>query len=127
MSNEVATLSGFADKVKEKIKKDFAGMIPDEAWDQLVKDAVQSFIKNDLQALVKAELTVELKKRMAAHFCSPQWEGEWDSNANGGNGAKKASEEMSKILAANIPAVIEALLGNAMQSVKEQIRYNLGR
>lgn len=122
---ELTVMSDFADRVKEKIKRDFAGMIPDDTWDKLVKDAVDSFIKTDLQTVVKAELTVEVKKRLDEIFYSADWQAKWDCNANGGNGAMLGSDAVNKILADNIPLVIQSLLGSSMQYVAEQIRYRL--
>lgn len=120
MAGEIAVMSEFAEKVKEKIKRDFGSLIPEEAWDQLVKKAVEDFIKNDLGKVVKAELETEVKKRMGYLFNSPEWLGQWDSNS--GNNIPSASVMAKKIISENIPQIMEAILGRAIQGIVEQVR-----
>lgn len=125
--SDLTVMSDFAARVKEKVKRDFAGMIPDDAWDKLVKESVESFIKNDLDALVKKELAAEVSGRLAKYFQTEEWQGQWDYKGNGGQGSETASKKVKELIAENMPVVIEALLGNAIQAIVNDLRYKISQ
>lgn len=120
--NELTVMSDFAAKVKEKIKRDFAGMIPDDAWDKLVTDAVATFIKNELGGLVRAELTEEVKGRLRAMFQEEGWRQQWD-----GRGKETAGEKVKELIRENIPLIVETALQGAMQNVVNDLHYRLSQ
>lgn len=118
-------MSDFAAKVKEKVKRDFAGMIPEDAWDRLVEDAVQSFIKDDLEKLVKEELRTECAARLKKFFETPEWTDQWDS-VRGGN-ARLASERVRELMKEHTTDIVNAVMGSAYQSVINDLRNQLSR
>lgn len=122
MMGDLTVMSDFAARVKEKIKLDFAGMIPDEAWDKLVGEAVGSFVKDDLAKLVKEELAGEVKRRLQVFFGGPDWSEQWSAD---GGGTRTASEKVREIIRENIPSIVEAALGMAVQGMMNDLKYRL--
>lgn len=124
MTNQNLTvINDFAAKVREKVKRDFAGMIPEEAWDALVQEAVQGFVKQDLQAVVKAELTEEVKKRLQDYFHRPEWQDQWDPTS----GEPRASTAVRQTVRENLPLIIETVMGRAFQSFMNDVRNSFNR
>lgn len=117
---ELTVINDFAAKVREKVKRDFAGMIPDDAWDKLVQDAVTSFIKDDLKNVVVGELTTEIKKRLQEFFHGSEWTEQWNAN-----GTKTASDKVKEIVRENVPGIVEAAIGMTMQALVNDLRYRM--
>jgi hypothetical protein len=106
----------FEDSVKERLKSIVADLIPEDRWNGIVQATVQDFEKNDLPKLVKAELTEQYKKAIAAEFAKPEWQAQWNSA-----GAQIASEGVSKLIVEAAPLVLASMIGGAVQ----QVTYNL--
>lgn len=109
----------FEDSVKERLKSIVADLIPEERWDGIVRATVQDFERNDLPKLIKAELTEQYKKAIAAEFAKPEWQSTWS------NGEYGASEALKKLLVEAAPMVLASMIGGAMQSVTQQLQYAL--
>lgn len=119
MGNEVTVMAEFADKVRDKVKRDFAEMIPDEAWDKLVKTAVTDFIEKDLGRLVKGQLEAEVVERMTAYFQTAGWKGRWAEYGH----SNDASKKVESLIAENLPALIKALFGGAVQNFINTLQF----
>jgi hypothetical protein len=119
---KMTVMADFADRVKEKVKKDFAGMIPDNAWDQLVEKAVKEFIEKDLQAVVKEELDKDVRVRIRKYLMSDEWSQQYD-----GKGRNMVSREVSRLISENLPAIIESAIGGAMQGIVNDLRDRMTR
>ena len=84
MSVDLVTLE---QKVKERIKNVISESIPEEVWDKIVHDMVNSFIKADLPGLIKAELTDYFKKLIYDEMQKPEWSSKW-------SGSRKMASDM---------------------------------
>jgi len=125
MAQELSIVNDFQAKLKEKIKKDFAGMIPEEAWDKLVHDQVTEFIQKDLGGLVKEELGKEVRKQLQIYFDSAEWKGEWAGDAVGIY-HERASVKAKELIRENIPFIVEAMMGQSVQMAIQAMRNALG-
>jgi len=105
------------DDVKQKIKAEFVGMVPEDQWDKMVQTEIESFINQELKVLVKECLTEECKKRMTEFFCSDNWQGQWD-----GNGYNILSKSVKDMIRDNMPAIIEGLVGSSLQGIMNSLR-----
>lgn len=119
MGNDVAIMSEFADKVRDKIKRDFAEMIPEDAWDELVKKSVGDFIKKDLGAVVKEQLTEEVTSRLTAHFASDGWKARWAEYGHSNDASKKVRD----LIRNSLPDIITALFGGAIQDFINSLKF----
>jgi hypothetical protein len=109
----------FEDSVKARLKGIVAELIPESRWDELVKKAVVEFEQYDLPKLVKAELIERYKAAIQAEFAKPEWGVRW------GAAGPEASEAVRNMLIEAAPAVLASMIGSAMQSVTEQLKYTL--
>lgn len=105
----------FEDSVKERLKSIVADLIPEERWDGIVRATVQEFERTDLPKLIKAELTEQYKKAIAAEFAKPEWQPTWS------NAGQEASPMLKQLIIEAAPAVLAQMIGGAMQ----QTMYNL--
>lgn len=110
----------FEDSVKQRLKTIVADLIPEDRWDAIVRATVQDFERNDLPKLVKAELSEQYKKAIAAEFAKPEWVPTW-SNA----GRQGASEALQKLLIEAAPMVLASMIGGAVEQVSCNLRVAL--
>lgn len=125
------------DAVRDRIKAEFVGLIPEDTWRQMVKAEVDRFFKdgdvysygygNDRKALpsqfqsvVWEALKEDTKLRVKAFLESPEWEGEWD-----GQGGRKAGEAVKKIVVEKSGEIVSSMLANAMQQAIEAMRSRI--
>lgn len=113
------SIVSFEDSVKQKLKGIVADLIPEERWDGIVRATVQDFERTDLPKLVKAELTEQYKKTIAAEFAKQEWQSTWD------NGSQQVPEALKKLLIEAAPMVLASMIGGAMQSVTQELQYAL--
>lgn len=119
---EVYQESDILKDVKDKIRAEFVNLIPDEKWEALVKNAVDSWFEkketrynttervSHFDYFVNSLLQEECKERVKEYFNSPEWQGQWD-----GEGGLEPSDMMKKIIIENSPKIIEMIIGNAFQ------------
>ena len=103
----------FEDSVKAKLKGIVADMIPEDRWDAIVRATVADFEKNDLPKLVKAELTEQYKKAIAAEFEKPEWVGVWT------DAQMQASAKVQEMLIASAPLILASMIGAGGQQVMQ--------
>jgi len=125
------------DAVRDRIKAEFVGLIPEDAWKQMVKAEVDRFFQQQdaynygynehrkalptqFQTVVWKALEEDTKARVKAFLESPEWAGEWDSN-----GQRKASEAVKKIVVEKSGEIVASLLANVMQQAIEAARARL--
>jgi hypothetical protein len=128
--------SKLMDAVRDRIKAEFVGLIPEDAWKQMVKAEVDRFFKTEdmysygysdrkalpsqFQRVVWDTLQEDTKARVKAFLESPEWSGEWD-----GNGQRKAGEAVKKIVVEKSGEIVASLLANAMQQTIEAARQRI--
>jgi hypothetical protein len=122
MSTEIAPLASVQEQIKNKIKGEFANLIPDEMWAQMVQSVVAEFtadqphrdyngrvdnskpvtpspmkklIRDEIDAMAKAKLKAEIDKLGAST---------WD-----GYGKQVASQAVSKLIDDHFPELLASV------------------
>lgn len=125
------------DAVRDRIKAEFVGLIPEDAWKAMVKAEVERFFKaedvynygygsdrkalpSQFQRVVWDALQEDTKARVKAFLSSPEWEGEWD-----GQGNRKAGEAVKKIVVEKSGEIVAALLAGVIQQTIEAARSRI--
>lgn len=110
MSGEVINPQSFKDRLTEKIKNDFAELIPEEDWDKLVETVTTEFIEKEVPELIRAELS----KQVSESFKS------WvNLNCNQWNNANE--DAFKKIIMDCAPA----LMAGMFQNMANDIAYSI--
>ncbi len=123
MSNEIKPWNpdDAINQIKDRIRSEFAALIPDEQWKAMVSSAIKEFLQDTtdqygrgkqagVKEVVNAVLREEIKKQLADFLNSAEWRDEWK---DGEYGPGKAVKE---IIEANATNIIKSIMGNAMQS-----------
>ena len=125
------------DAVRDRIKAEFVGLIPEDTWKQMVKAEVDRFFQqqkaynygygnqekilpSQFQEVVWKALEEDTKLRVKAFLDSPEWAGEWESN-----GTRKAGEAVKKIVVEKSGEIVSSMLANAMQQALESMRSRM--
>lgn len=124
MSNELSVIGDFAEKVREKVKRDFADMIPDDAWDVLVERATKEFVEKDLKGVVREHLKEQVADRLTEFFGSEEWRGQWSED---GSAQQNPGAMTRQLIREALPEVIEAVFGRAAQEFVNNLRYGFNR
>lgn len=135
MGNEIAQYdaSKLMDAVRDRIKAEFIGLIPEDTWKQMVKNEVDRFFakqevtswgerprtatsnfQEEVHTLLKAEVTVRLKE----YFGSPEWQHAWNEH-----GIPLASENTKKLIAEKMPEIVQGAVGSLVQNVINSMRH----
>lgn len=119
--------------VRDRIKGEFIGLIPDDAWTSLIKAEAEKFFEkkqnsgysdraplpSDFQSIVWKELETATKAKMQEFLASEEWTGKWDGQRNAAGAAVRALVvEKSGEIMANV-------LGHAMQSTIEEMKNRM--
>lgn len=129
--------SKLMDAVRDRIKAEFVGLIPEETWKQMVKAEVDRFFQeqaaynygygqerralpSQFQAIVWKALEDDTKERLKKFLESPDWQGDWD-----GKGSRNAGEAVKKIMVEKSGEIISAVLANAMGAAIESMRSRI--
>ena len=120
MSNDLTPLNDIQARLREKIKVEFSGLVPDEQWDEIVRSAVSDFLKTDLEAAVRHELGEEVARRIGDFFDSPEWIQHWQSD-----GTYAAGEKVREIVKENAANLVGIMVGSALQTCISEVRRNL--
>lgn len=109
--------SKIMDVVRDRIKAEFVTMIPDEAWSEIVKGIVTKFRSpgGELDKMVWAEMSVEVTRRMATFFQTPEWGNQWGSGG-------PVSDQVKALLVSHLPGIIEASFGNLLQQIVQRLK-----
>lgn len=115
----MSSVMTFEDSVKARIKSIVADLIPEDRWEAIVRSTVSSFEKDDLPKLIKASLTVEYQKIIAAEFAKPEWQQNWNDPTN------PVSDAVKKMLIDAAPLILASMLSNSAQSMVDTLRYSI--
>lgn len=122
------------DAVRDRIKAEFIGLIPEDAWKAMVAAEVKKFFEakpspgyyenrnmpSDFQKTVWDELEKETRARMKTFLSSPEWNTRWE-----GDGKKDVSEAVEKIVVEKSGDILAAILKGAIQSTVEEMRRRI--
>lgn len=119
--------------VKDRIKATFASLIPDEAWDKMVKDTVNAYFHrtesqahydrykySQFQMLVFSLMEEETKKRIADFLKSEEYSNTWNDN-----GKPELSKQVEKMFIENSGAIFLNLLGGSFQAMMNDLEIRL--
>jgi hypothetical protein len=136
MANEVQKFdpSTLMDGVKDRIKATFASMIPDEAWDTMVKTTVDEFFKKDMNQnnnyygnklsrfdfLVLEALQEESKRKIAEYLKTEEFTTVWN-----GYGQPVISAKVKEMFIENSGQIFLGLLGNSFQMMMNDLETRL--
>jgi hypothetical protein len=115
----------FQKAVTDKIKGEFAAMVPDDQWKGLVKKHVDDFLngkgEGTLNGIVTKQLAVKAEEMLKLYFAGSDWSFQWD-------GAKNvASDKIRTLILENIPLIVTALISDAAQNVFSDIQKRIGQ
>lgn len=131
--------SKMMDGVKDRIKATFASLIPDTAWDQMVKTVIDDYFHkkqegdyrrqntSKFEDLVKVMLEAEAKERISLYLKSEGFTVDyWNMY-----GQPQVSETTKKLLVENAGAAFVSLMQGTFQSMlqmyDQQLRSTLNR
>lgn len=113
------------DAVRVRIQTEFAALIPEAQWREMVQREVDEFFKDrpgenhytnyprrpsKFSEIVHEELAKWSREKVLAILTSPEWQAQWDDKF--GN---MPSEEIRKLLVEHAPVIIQRALGVAFQ------------
>lgn len=136
MTTEVAPLQSVQDTIKDRIKSEFANLIPDEMWQRMVESVVKDFttdkhdsyrghaespmktmIRTEIEAIAKAKIKDELE-----NLAAPDWDR---------HGQMVVSEALKKMIAENFATILgsvqQGMVEMIVQNTVAQIRNNMSR
>lgn len=114
--------------VKDRIKATFVSLIPDEKWNEMVKNEIDDFFKekeisyhrtykSNFQQLVREEISAECKKRIVEYLGGKEFAVVWKSN-----GQLAVSDAVQEILIKNSSKIFAEMFGvmfdNALAQTK---------
>lgn len=120
--------------VKDRIKATFVSLIPDDKWEEMVKNEIASFFEvkkenysynnhnkeTDFQKLVKNTVAQECQDRLNALIKSEYFDETWSIN-----GAPVAKEQLQKMLVENSAEIFKNMMLNSFSSMLQQFSYQL--
>lgn len=125
--------STIMDGVKDKIRLEFANLIPENVWEEMVKQEVNYFFykKQDegyssrrsstqFQRVCNSLLEEECRKRFKEYLNSSDFQATYKTN-----GQPIASEAVKKFIVENSGEVLANFFGSMMQSAIHNMQYNM--
>lgn len=125
--------SRLMDAVRDRIKAEFVGLIPEDAWKEMVKSEVDNFLaprhepynnQRELpslfQGVVLEELKTAVKAKMKEYLESKEWATQW-----GGQPMNTASEAVRKLVVEKSGEIMANVLGASMQAAVENLKNQL--
>lgn len=117
MSTEVQT---FEQRVRDKLKKDIADLIPEEQLSKIVQIEMSEFLKTDLPKMIKAMLAEEIKEAINREMRKPQWVGQYNDLAR-----QNVSEQVTKIITENAALMMTSMMAGVSSQLVTDLRYRL--
>lgn len=123
--------SKLMDAVRDRIKAEFVGMIPEETWKQMVSAEIKRFFEakdsnhydrprySDFQRVVWEEVDKNTRLRVKAFLDSPEWQSQWDGENN------VMGEAVKKLMVEKSGEMVAVILGNAVQATLSGMRSNI--
>lgn len=136
MPNEVSTLQSVQDNIKNRIRAEFANLIPDEMWSKMVSEVISDFISDKQRAgyipveapikvLIREEIMAIAKGHVRAKL-DELGQGQWD-----GYGNMIASEAIKAMIKDHFPEIISAIQAGfadmIVQNALNHIRNSMNR
>lgn len=124
--------SKLMDGVKDRIKATFVSLIPDDAWDQMVKTEVDKFFKkgelgytsrqmaSDFDIIVRSMLEAEAKSRLVKYLESEEFQSIWANN-----GQPTTAKAVEDIIVKNSGEILVNMFGGLFTSMLQDFRNKL--
>lgn len=122
--------SKLMDGIKDRIRGEFASLIPEDVWKQMVEKEVQYFFyqkqgegyssrrsSTQFERLCNRILEEECSKRFKEYLYQPEFQSTWDNSGN-----IIASEAVKKMIVENSGQVLANFFGNMMQNALDSSR-----
>jgi len=117
--NEVDIVRDFRDVIKDKIKGQFASLIPEESWNELITVELNRFLKDDLPRLVNELAREEVKKILQTEMQKPEWQENWTTS-----GKTMASDAVEALIKRIAPDILTGMFGGLVQQMVDSIKYS---
>lgn len=131
MSGLVLDSAKILETVREKVRSAIIDAIPEEAWKEMVAREIKDFTTGSsdrysprasgLSLVVKSVMEEETKKRVRDALAGPDWAPYW------GGQTATIGPEMTKLISECGPAILQAMLSQAVQSIMLNAQNNLGQ
>lgn len=122
-----------ADKIRDRIQSSFVDLIPQEAWDGMIKGAIHEFTHKPagdyhsnhqpkpsrLQGMINKEIEERFRASMKAELDKPEYQGLWTAQGS------LPSEIATEIAKAAAPQLQAAFFGQMTQMLILQLKQAL--
>lgn len=123
--------SSLKDKVREKIKEQFADLIPDDLWDKLVESELKWFISeperygsyssvservSPLKEMIRKELQNMVSAKIKETLDDPKWSSKWV------DGHTVVSEAIKEVVTKHATEIVAQVFGSSVQTLVDRIR-----
>ena len=123
--------SALMDGVKDRIKATFISLIPDEAWEQIVKKEIDNWMTikkrgyrsteeySDFSIVVQGELrkrAAESIQKIIGEFEEYSWDQE---------GRQLVNENVKKLILENADSILLSIIGSMIQAAVNNLKYSL--
>lgn len=121
------------DAIRDKIRGEFAALVPPEAWTKMVKDEIDSFFTlrrpaglwgNDrgdpsspFRKIVYEEIEKVARAKLNAALNAPELQSTWDGNGY------LASDALKKIIIECAPAILTSIISARVQEMIQEGRF----
>jgi len=116
MENEL-TPQKLLENLKEKIKVEFVKIVPEENWDKLIKESIDSFITKDFLTVLKAEIQIIVKKKVKEYLLKTFGD-YYDQQTHD----RRLNEELASLIRQQAPAIIESIFTDILARNMPNIR-----
>jgi hypothetical protein len=107
MENNLMNLNEFKENLADKVRTEFANLIPQEALDSFIAETVKKFEKEELQKLVMETLKEHAKEAIKEMLQTNSY-GMWNSETN----LYEMKPEIERILIAAAPKMFGAIMND---------------
>lgn len=124
--------SKLMDGVKDRIKATFVSLIPEAAWEEMVKAEISRFFnpkvswnsdreyRSEFQDLVRKEIENECKNRLKEYLSSPDFYTVWENN-----GLPATTKAVENMIVKNSGEIMVSMFGQMFQSMLINFKNNL--
>src|ERR1700754_234825 len=115
--------------VKDRIKATFVSLIPDEQWDQMVQNEVNTFFNvrrpaynsrdiSDFQSVCSSTIREECIARLKTYFSTREFEATWTEK-----GVPVLQEGLKKTIVDNAGAMLVSIMTEPIQRILDGMKY----
>ncbi|HLP99167.1 MAG TPA: hypothetical protein VK149_12065 [Sideroxyarcus sp.] len=121
MNTQVTT---FEDGVKNRLRGIVAELIPEDRYNELVRQAIVDFERSTLPSIVRTELTEMYKVKIREEFAKPEWCAKYGGiNPEAGDALKAMLVELAPLMLAQMMSGAAQQMFFAYQSQIQNQRY----